>query len=68
MAFTEEDLRNIEKAMASGERRVKIADKEVEYRSLSEMLTMYKLIQKVLNPAASPTGGRALASVGKGLK
>ena len=68
MAFTLTDLQNIEKAMASGERRVKIADKEVEYRSLSEMLTMYRLIQKELNPAASPTGGRVFAQVGKGLK
>lgn len=65
MAFTEQDLMNVEKALASGELRVKLGDKEVEYRRMTELIQLWKLIQRELKPT-SPTGGRIVVDVAKG--
>ena len=48
MAWSSEDLVELEKAIASGARRVKYQDREVEYMSLSEMLKARDLIRKEL--------------------
>jgi len=39
-SWTAEDLRVLEAAIVTGARRVKYADREVEYRSLADMLTL----------------------------
>lgn len=48
MAWTDSDLTVIEAAIASGELRVKYQDKEVEYRSLEELLKARDLIREAL--------------------
>lgn len=49
-SFTLENLAILEKAIAGGVRRVKYSDKEIEYRSLNEMLQVYNLMHSVLHP------------------
>ena len=49
MAWTSTDLVNIETAIANGERRVRLGDKEVEYRTIDEMLRIRSEIIKSLN-------------------
>lgn len=46
--FTQADLDAIEKAMASGAKRVKYSDKEVEYNSFADMSKARDLIRKEL--------------------
>ena len=48
MAFTTEDLRTLEVAIASGHRSVKYADKEVTYHSLTQMRLAREQIRKEL--------------------
>jgi hypothetical protein len=55
MAFTTADLTAIERAIASGELRVKFSDREVEYRSISELLRAKDTIKTALSQAASST-------------
>lgn len=47
-AFTSEQLAALEKAIAEGVYKVKYQDKEVEYRSLSEMITLRNLMRREL--------------------
>ena len=66
MAFTTPDLAELEKAIKTGTLRVKYADREVEYRSLDEMLRLRDLMRKELGLA--PTGPlRWFAAHSKGL-
>lgn len=53
MAFTEADLAAITKAIASGTTRVKYQDKEVEYRSLSELERIRATIADSLSSESS---------------
>ena len=46
--FTVEQLQQLEASLASGERRVKYNDKEVEYRSLNEMRELIAMMRKAL--------------------
>lgn len=46
--FTFEDLTALEKAIAEGVRRVKYTDKEIEYRSIDEMMKARALMRDVL--------------------
>lgn len=48
MAYSQTDLDAIEKAIASGALKVKYADKEVNYRSLDEMLKIRDQIRRAL--------------------
>jgi hypothetical protein len=48
MAWSSADLEALEAAIASGTLRVKYRDKEVEYRSLDELLRARDLIRKDL--------------------
>lgn len=69
MAWTESDLVVLEKAIAQGATRVKYADKEVEYRSLTEMMTIRDNIRTELGlNGTDPNPGRKFASFSKGLK
>lgn len=45
MAFTADDLTRIESAIKTGQRRVRFADREVEYRTFEEMLKIRDLIR-----------------------
>jgi len=44
MAFTQDQLDALDAAIASGTKRVKYADKEVEYQSLEQMLRIRGLM------------------------
>lgn len=47
-AFTVENLMALEKAMVDGVKRVKYADKEIEYRSLDEIKDLINEMRKAL--------------------
>lgn len=47
-AFTLERLTALEKAITDGVRRVKYSDKEVEYRSIEEMMKVRELMRRKL--------------------
>lgn len=64
-AFTEENLLILEEAIVKGVRRVKYTDKEVEYRSLDEMIKLRDLMKKQLG--CSPKTIRCAARFSKGL-
>jgi hypothetical protein len=50
MTWSLEDLAALERAIASGARRVRYADREVEYRTLDEMLRVRAEIRGALAP------------------
>lgn len=47
-AFTHENLLALEQAIVEGVKTVKYSDKEVEYRSISEMMQIRTLMRKEL--------------------
>lgn len=51
MAFVAADLNTLDNAIKTGRRRVKYADKEVEYRSMDEMLAARTFIVSELEKA-----------------
>lgn len=53
MAFTQTDLDNIDKAIASGAKRVRFQDREVEYNSTAGMLKARAYIYNLINPIAT---------------
>lgn len=68
--FTAKDLRDIEAAIAKGVKSVKYTDKEVTYRSVSEMLQVRDLMRQCLGigtNADGTRGTRRVACHGKGL-
>lgn len=54
MAYTQADLDALNAAIAQGALRVKYSDKEVEYRSLPEMLQIRDLILGELGQRRTP--------------
>lgn len=66
MAFTQTQLDAIEAALAQGTTRVKYENKEVEYRSLEELMKLRDLIRSELGLIKK--GQRLYASHDKGLK
>jgi len=62
------DIEVLEKSIASGTLKVKYTDKEVEYRSLEEMLKILKMMKDSLDVDADSLKGRRYASHSKGLK
>ncbi len=66
MAWTASDLEEIEKAIKTGTLRVKYSDREVQYRSLEEMLKIRDLIAKDVNDSAA-VPLRKFAQFSKGL-
>ena len=65
MNWTLADLVALDKAIALGVKRVEYHDKNVEYRSLDDMLRIRRIILAYLQPAAAKRG-RVYASVSKG--
>lgn len=55
MAFTQADVDAIDRALASGELRVRIDDKEIEYQSAKDLLLRRQTIVSALAQAAAPT-------------
>lgn len=54
MAWTQDDLDRLEKAIASGARRVRFQTHEVEYQSIDAMLGVRDLIKAELDPSTGP--------------
>ncbi|RKZ79840.1 MAG: hypothetical protein DRQ35_03410 [Gammaproteobacteria bacterium] len=69
MAFTQVDLDNLNSAIASGKRRVRLGQREVEYHSIEQMLKAKDAIQEELNRSTStiPRPRSYLSRTGKGL-
>ena len=64
MAWTQSDLDKIEKAIATGARRVRFQTHEVEYQSTADMLKARDVIAAAL--AADDGGGVMFAEYGGG--
>tara|TARA_R110000803_G_scaffold162194_1_gene225787 strand:+ start:2667 stop:2906 length:240 start_codon:yes stop_codon:yes gene_type:complete len=56
--YTEENLANLEAAIAEGALKVKYADKEIEYRSLKDMLKIVDIMKKALGKDCPAPAGR----------
>ena len=69
--FTLEDLAALKRLLITGEKRIKHADKEVEYRSTNEILEAIRLMEATIYPCLAEgtgTGGsRRYAITSKGL-
>ena len=63
-AWTVKDLAALEKALAQGVKSVKYTDKEIEYRTLNEMLRLRDVIKQSLGLVKK--SNRLLASFSKG--
>ncbi|WP_020161256.1 phage head-tail joining protein [Methylobacter marinus] len=57
MAWTQDDLDRIKRAIAQGVRRVQFKDRLIEYNSISEMLKAREAIEKDLNDQAAQAAG-----------
>lgn len=68
MAYTQADADKLKKAIATGALRVRFADREVTYRSLDEMRTALRLVERELTPRTlAPRRARAIRFLtGKG--
>lgn len=66
--WTQDDLRAIEEALASGALRVKYIDREVTYQSRADLLATRELIRRALGCAGSGlAAGRKYGAYSKGL-
>lgn len=65
MSWTTTDLTAIESAIASGELRVKFADREVQYRSIEELLKARDVIKAAIDPTISASTRCTYASFSK---
>lgn len=66
--WTEADLQELEKAIASGALSVKYSDKQVNYRTLSEMLQIRNMMREALGIGQANCGnGRITMITSKGL-
>ncbi len=66
MAWTTDQLAALETAISQGALRVRYSDKEVQYRSLSEMLQLRDMMRQELG-LSSAGSRRLLAKHSKGL-
>lgn len=68
MAFSQDDIAALERAIATGARRAKINGEEVEYRSLAEMRETLSMMRADLAGQVG-TGGFVIgyANTGRGL-
>lgn len=64
-AFTQENLDKLEEALVKGIKRVEYLDKEVEYRSVDEMLKIRDLMRRCLGLTLEPC--RIFSKTSKGL-
>jgi len=67
MAWTSNDLTVLESAIASGATSVKYADKEVTYRSLSDMFQLREQMKKELGITDPADNGRRVGVYNKGI-
>jgi hypothetical protein len=67
MAFTQTDIDTLEQAAASGEKRVRFADREVEYRSIDELLRALALARSEVQSTAGTRTRQIHFSTSKGL-
>ena len=56
MAYTEDQLTALEAALAKGERRVTFGDKTVEYRTVDEIKTAIRAVERGLAEQAAAPG------------
>jgi len=63
--FTQEQLDALTEAISQGAKKVKYADKEVEYHSIEEMLKLRDLMKRELGQVQG--SGRTLVEWSKGL-
>lgn len=66
MAWIQDDLDALKDAIKTGARKVKYADKEVEYRSLDEMIIVKNMIEQELG-TVTPATTRIFATHSKGV-
>lgn len=68
MALTAEDIDTLDRAISSGERIVRFADRTVEYRSIDELIKARNAIESELITAQTPRRARVsrLYHAGKG--
>lgn len=57
MAWSQTDLDSIEAAIVSGQRRVRLNGREVEYHSVGDMLKARDAIRNEVNRAAATASG-----------
>ena len=57
MAWTQADLDSIDAAIGTGQRRVRLNGREVEYHSVDQMLTARDAIRNDINKEAAATSG-----------
>lgn len=55
MAFTQADVDKLKTAIASGVRRVRFSDRELEYQSLEDMREALAMMERELNPTRPRT-------------
>lgn len=67
MTFTTDDLSRLNAAIAEGTKKVKYQDKEVEYRSLDEMLKLRDLMLRETGAYSSGSGNRKVGIYNSGL-
>jgi methionine synthase I (cobalamin-dependent) len=67
-SWTAEDLAALNAAIASGAKKVKYSDREIEYQSLSDMLKARGIIRAALGCCGSTlAGGRTYGAYSSGL-
>ncbi len=67
MAYTQQDLQRIERALVKGELEVQFQDRRARYRSVDEMLRIRSEIVRNLEDAAPASRVIRLRSAGKGV-
>lgn len=65
--YTIEQYTALKSAIAEGALRVKYQDKEVEYRSLSDMLKIKQMMEAELFPDNTPSTRRTVGVYGSGI-
>ncbi|MCW5319638.1 hypothetical protein D5039_00110 [Verminephrobacter aporrectodeae subsp. tuberculatae] len=58
MAITQQDIDHIDRAIARGERVVRFADRQVEFRSMDELIKARNAMLTELSRAANPGRSR----------
>ncbi len=57
MAYTQTDIDNLERAIAMGELKVKLADREVTYRSLDDLKGALAFVESRIAKQTTPSTG-----------
>lgn len=68
MAFTVTNLADLDRALASGARRIKYQDREVDVRSQSDLLRLRRLMRRELGLEPKGRNRRLGSSFSKGLE